>query len=446
VLTVLTAEKSIPMPKQIIPLSARKVETTRPTDKAQSLFDGGGLFLLISPQKYTADGKPLPALKGWRFKYRFEGKPCLISFGTYPTVSLEDARDRRQEAKTQLSRGINPSAERKGLKASIVAEVEVKRNTFEYIASQWFAVQEKEWSSGHAKKISDRLKADILPMLGSMFLSEITTRDVLSALRNVEARKAYETTHRVKTIIGQVFRYARVSSIPGVLTDPTEGLSKVLVHHQVKSMSAILDPVTLGRLLNDIDNYAGTFVVICALKLAPMLFVRPGELRHAKWADVDIGGAVWKLPVEDTKLALRDKAEQKGQVQTIPLSRQSVAILKQLHPYTSRSKHVFPGRAVSRVMSPNTINSALRTMGWDSDTVCGHGFRATARTMLHEILQFSPDAIEAQLGHRVPDRLGSAYNRAKHLEERIRMMQVWADYLDKIKGEQSLRITYNPSL
>lgn len=424
------------MPKQIIPLSARKVEMTKPTEKAQSLFDGGGLFLLIAPQKYTPEGKALPALKGWRLKYRFDGKPWLISLGVYPVISLEEARERRQEAKSMIARGINPSAERKAAKVTESFVVEVEGNTFEKVAREWFNIQEKEWSSSHAKKIMARLEIDALPMLGHLLISEITVKDVLATLRLVEARQAFETTHRVKTIIGQVFRYAKVSSMPGVLTDPTEGLSKVLVHHQVKSMSAILDPVELAILLRDIDAYAGTFIVKCALQLAPMLFVRPGELRHAKWIDVDLDEGVWRLPAEDMKMQQGEKAEQKGQMHSIPLSRQAVAIFKQLRPYTGRSQWVFPGRASSRVISPNTINSALRTMGWDKDQMTGHGFRATARTMLHETLNFSPDAIEAQLGHRVPDRLGSAYNRSKHLKERTKMMQAWADYLDLIKKMQ----------
>jgi len=427
------------MPKQIVPLTARKVRTTKPTDKAQSLFDGGGLFLLIGPQKYSPEGKPFSASKGWRLKYRFAGKPWQISLGVYPDISLEEARERRQEARSQIARGINPSAERKLRKSTESLIIEVQGNTFEKVAQQWFEIQEKEWTASHATKIMARLKTDIFPMLGSMLISEITTRDILEALRLVEARQAFETTHRVKTIIGQVFRYAKVSSMPGVLTDPTEGLSKVLVHHQTKSMSAILDPVTLGRLLVDIERYAGTFIVRCALQLAPMLFVRPGELRHAKWQDIDLDEGVWRLPAEEMKMMQGEKAKQQGQVHSVPLSRQAVEVFRKLHPYTNRSKYAFPGRARSRVMSPNTINSALRTMGWDGETVCGHGFRATARTMLHETLNFSPDAIEAQLGHRVPDRLGSAYNRSKHLTERVKMMQVWSDYLERLRYDAAER-------
>jgi integrase len=207
----------------------------------------------------------------------------------------------------------------------------------------------------------------------------------------------------------------------------------VLKQPAKKSMAAILDPVKLGRLLDDIDGYSGSHVVRSALKLAPMLFVRLGELRHAKWKDVDLERGVWNIPIEDMKHTLKEKARRKGQVHAVPLARQAVDVLKDLFPFTSRSEYVFPGRAASRVISENTVTQALRTMGYDGDTMTWHGFRATARTMLHETLSFSPDAIEAQLGHRVPDRLGDAYNRAKHLDERCRMMQVWADYLDGLR-------------
>jgi integrase len=278
------------------------------------------------------------------------------------------------------------------------------------------------------------MERDVLPPLGPKRISDITTKDVLAALRLVESRQAYESAHRIKTIIGQVFNFAIISDIPGVENNPAAGLGKVLKQPAKKNMAAILEPEKLGRLLRDIDAYAGSFVARCALQLAPMLFVRPGELRNAKWDDIDLDGAVWQLPIEYTKLVLKEKARRKGQVHTVPLAHQAVSVLRELHPFTGRSPCVFPGRAASRVMSENTVNQALRTMGWDGETVTGHGFRATARTMLHETLGFSPDAIEAQLGHRVPDRLGEAYNRSKHLEERRRMMQAWANYLDGLNG------------
>lgn len=421
------------MPKRVLPLSARRVETVKPGVKPQSLFDGMGLFLHVPVQKFNTEGKPLPVSKGWRFKYTFNGKSGMISFGVYPEVSLEEARKRRQQARSLLAQGINPSEERKRRKAEQTAEEQKHLNTLERIARQWFEIAQTEWTYGHSRTVLSRLERDILPPLGDKLISEITTKDVLQVLRLVEARQAYETAHRIKTIISQIFTFAIVSDIPGVAYNPAAGLSKVLKQPRTKSMAAILDPERLGMLLRDIDGYAGSHIVRCALKLSPMLFVRPGELRHAQWKDFDLDGQVWLLPIKDMKLTLREKEQRKGQTHTVPLARQAVKVLQDLYPYTSRSVYVFPGRAASRVMSENSVNQALRTMGWDSATVTAHGFRATARTMLHETLGFSPDAIEAQLGHRVPDRLGTAYNRTQHIEERTRMMQAWADYLDGLK-------------
>ncbi len=426
--------KVIPMSRSVTPISARKVETVKATEKPQTLFDGGGLFLFVPAKKLSKEGKPLPVAKWWRLKYNFNGKSCLLSLGTYPDISLEEARERRQKARNLLANGINPSEERKQRSAAESLSKEIERNTFERVARQWLEVARTEWTDGHTRTIISRLERDILPPLGNLLISEITTKDVLASLRLVEARQAYESAHRIKTIIGQVFNFAIVSDIAGVENNPAAGLSKVLKQPNKKSMAAILDPEKLGRLLADIESYAGSFVVRCALKLAPMLFVRPGELRHAKWEDVDMERLAWQLPVEDTKLTLKEKARRKGQVHTVPLSRQAVEVLQALQPFTGSSQYLFPGRAASRVLSENTVNQALRTMGWDRETVTGHGFRATARTMLHETLGFSPDAIEAQLGHRVPDRLGAAYNRTKHLDERYRMMQAWADYLDNLKA------------
>ena len=421
------------MPCKIVPLTDTQVKSYKAGDKPKTLFDGDGLFLYLPPKKYTKGGAPLPDSKLWRFKYTFEGRARIMSFGAYPGVSLAKAREKHKEAKTLLADDIDPQAEKKRRKAAVAQERERQENTFGKVAMQWYAIAQTEWTHGHARTVLSRLQRDILPPLGDKQISEITTRDVLDALRLVEARQAFETAHRIKTIIGQVFTFALISDIPGVNGNPAAGLNKALKQPRKKSMAAILDPDVLGRLLRDIDGYAGSHVVRCALKLSPMLFVRPGELRNAKWKDIDLDGRVWQLPVEDMKLTLKEKANRKGQVHTVPLARQAVKILRDLYPYTSRSAYVFPGRAASRVMSENTVNQALRTIGWDSDTVTAHGFRATARTMLHETLGFSPDAIEAQLGHRVPDRLGTAYNRTQHIDERTRMMQAWADYLDGLK-------------
>jgi len=428
----------MPMARQVLPLTEAKIRACKAADKPVTIFDGGGLFLYIPSKRTARNGGSLPDSKLWRFKYTYDGKSRLMSFGKYPSISLAKAREMHQAAKGLLADGVDPQDEKKQRKAASVREYEIQQNTLEKIARQWFEVAKTEWTYGHARTVLSRLERDILPPLGSMLISEITTKDVLAALRLVEARQAYESAHRIKTIIGQIFTFAIISDIPGVKNNPAAGLGKALKQPSKKSMSAILEPDILGQLLVDVDNYAGSFVARCALKLAPMLFVRPGELRNAKWNDIDLDGQVWNLPVEDMKLTLKEKIRRKGQIHTVPLARQAVEVLRDLHPFTSHSAYVFPGRAASRVMSENTVNQALRTMGYDRETVTGHGFRATARTMLHETLGFSPDAIEAQLGHRVPDRLGEAYNRTKHIEERSRMMQVWADYLDSLKLKKSI--------
>ena len=422
------------MARKIVPLTDTLIRKYRAIDKPTTLFDGGGLFLYVPAQRYTRDGKPLPDSKLWRYKYACEGRARIMSFGAYPVISLAKARDLHKEAKALLADGIDPQAEKKRRKAAVAREQEIQQNTLEKVARQWFEVAQTEWTYGHSRTVLSRLERDILPVLGNRLISEITTKDVLVALRLVEARQAYELAHRIKTVISQIFTFAIVSDIPGVAYNPAAGLSKVLKQPRTKSMAAILDPDMLGRLLRDIEGYAGSHIVRAALKLSPMLFVRPGELRNAKWNDIDLAGQVWRIPVEDMKFTLREKEQRKGQVHTVPLARQAIEVLQELQLFTGGSQYVFPGRAASRVMSENTVNQALRTMGWDSATVTAHGFRATARTMLHETLGFSPDAIEAQLGHRVPDRLGTAYNRTQHIEERKRMMQAWADYLDGLKG------------
>lgn len=419
------------MAKTIKPLTDKKIENTKPGAKPRHLFDGGGLFLLVMP----SGGKL------WRFKYRLDGRLCMLSLGKYPEVSLAAARQRREDARKQVVNGVNPSEARKQAKAKKALEQEIEGNTLEKVARDWYEIARHEWTEGHATTVLSRMERDIFPPLGKRLIHEITARDVLAALRLVEDRQAFESAHRIKTIIGQVFTFALITGIPGVENNPAAGLSKALKQPYKKSMAAILDPVKLGQLMRDIDGYAGSIVARCALKLAPLLFVRPGELRHAKWKDIDLNAGIWRLPVEDMKLTLKEKAKRKGQIHDVPLSAQAVDILRELYPYTSSGPFVFPGRSVSRVMSENTVNAALRSLGYDSETVTGHGFRATARTLLHETLGFSPDAIEAQLGHSVPDRLGTAYNRTKHIEERFKIMQQWSDYLGGLKtGNTTLTI------
>ena len=387
------------------------------------LFDGGGLFLYIPVARFDETGRPLQASKWWRFKYRFGGKGHLISFGTYPAVSLEQAREQRRSARLLLAQGINPSEDRRR-PALPVAEMSLV--TFASVAADWHAVASTDWAPGHARMIKSRMERYILPALGGMPIVEITTPIVMDVLRSIEEKGYIETTHRVRSIVSQVFVFAAVSGVPGVTGNPAHGIGRVLKRPATAHMSAILKADELGRLLRDIDSYPGSAVVASALRLAPMLFVRPGELRKAQWDHMDLDGGMWTIPAEEMKMRIPH---------VVPLSRQAVEVLRKLRPLTGREKYVFAGRSPSRPMSENTINVALRTMGWGPEKIVGHGFRATARTMLHERLGFTPDAIEAQLAHAVPDRLGGAYNRTQHIEERTRMMQAWADYLDELKGD-----------
>ncbi len=416
------------MPKQVSQLTSAKIKAAKPKDKDYSLFDGQGLYLFIPKKKESGKISKL-----WRFKYTFKGKACLISLGQYPQITLLEARQLRDEAKRKIAHGINPSQERKEKKQAEQLKDQREQNTFEHIAERWFKVAKHEWSSGHARTITGRLNRDILPILGKRPIHEITTKDILETLRLVEARAAYESAHRIKAIIGQVYTFALVENIPGVLNDPTQGLSKALKRPVKQKMPAITDPETLGRLLRDIDAYTGSHVVRCALRLAPMLFVRSGELRNMKWQDIDFDNATWNLPFEDMKFTKLEKAERKGQAHYVPLSTQSISILKELQPFTGDGKFCFPGRSSSRIISENTLNHALRNLGWSGETVVIHGFRATARTLIHEKLGFEPDVIELQLGHAVPDRLGDAYNRTKFMDKRKEMMQAWSDYIDQIK-------------
>ena len=397
------------MAKKVMPLSEMRVRTAKPKEKPYKLTDGDGLFLLITPQ----DGKY------FRFKYRFDGKEKLLAFGTYPEVSLADARQRRDEARKQIAHGIDPGAVRKAMKQ---AETEEKE-TFEVIAREWHTKFTPTWTPGHAETIMSRLERDLFPWIGKRPMSEIKAPELLAVLRRVESRGALESAHRIRTIAGQVFRYAVATG--RAERDPSTDLKGALPQPKENHHAAITDPKEVAPLLRAIDGYQGHFVVKCALRLAPMFFVRPGELRNAEWAEIDLEEAVWSIPAEKMKMK---------QAHIVLLCRQAIEILTELKELTGNSKYVFPsGRTFARPMSNNAILAALRRMGYDNDTMTGHGFRAMARTILDEILHENPYVIEAQLAHRVPDPLGRAYNRTTHLPERRKMMQRWADYLDGLK-------------
>jgi integrase len=399
-----------PMPKRIVPLTDIQVKNIKPQGKKFSQFDGGGLFLLVTP----TGGKL------WRFKYRYDGRSKLLALGTYPEVTLADARTKRDEARKQVAKGIDPGAVRKTQKQMMLQEKE----TFEAAALEWHRAFISTWTTRHAQTILSRLKHDLIPWLGSRPINEIKAPELLSVLRRAESRGALELAHRLRAISGQVFRYAVATG--KAERDPSADLRGALPPPKVKHHAAITDPKEVASLLKALEAYQGGFVVKCALRLAPLLFVRPGELRHAEWTEIDLDEAVWSIPAHKMKMK---------QAHIVPLCSQAIVILRDLHEYTGAGRYVFPSvRTHARPMSENTVNAALRHAGYDKDTMTGHGFRAMARTILDEILHIRPDYIEHQLAHAVRDPNGRAYNRTAHLEERRKMMQTWADYLDGLKA------------
>lgn len=395
------------MPKRIVPLSDLQVKNAKPRSTDYKLSDGYGLHLLV-----THTGGKL-----WRFQYRFDGKQKGLALGAYPEISLGDARQRRDEARKQLANDIDPSAARRLKKEEDV----VAGSTFELVAREWFEKNMPVWSKSHQETVKSRLERFVFPLIGSRPISELKAPDILAMLRPIEARGVIETTHRCKTYCGQVFRYAVATG--RVDRDPTSDLKGALQKKNGKHHAAITDPKELAALLRAIDDFGGTFVVKCALQLAPHLFIRPGELQKAKWSEFDLDVGEWRFFITKTKTN-----------HVVPLARQAIEILKGLHRVTGDSEYLFPSlRGNDRPMSNVAMLAALRRMGYSKEEMTVHGFRATARTILDEVLGFRPDFIEHQLAHAVRDPLGRAYNRTAHLEERRKMMQVWADYLDKIK-------------
>jgi len=397
-----------------------KVRNAKPGEKQKKIFDSDGMYLLVTPN----------GGKYWRLKYRYGGKEKALALGTYPEVSLADARQRREDARKLLANGVDPSAVKKALKAS---RADSDANSFEVVAREWHKKFKESWSPSHAQVTITRLERDIFPWMGKRPISDIEPLEVLAVLQRIESRGAVETARRMKIVCGQVFRYAVATG--RAKRDQTADLKGALKSVISKHMAALTDPKEVAPLLRAIDDYKGSFVVKCALRLAPMFFVRPGELRAAEWSEIDLDAAEWNIPIERMKLPLKTKQERKGQSHLVPLSNQAITILQELQPLTGRSKYVFPShRSPLRPMSDNAVLSALRRMGFAKDEMSGHGFRAMARTILDEVLQVRPDYIEHQLAHAVRDPNGRAYNRTAHLAERRKMMQTWADYLDGLKA------------
>jgi integrase len=398
-----------------MPLTDTAIRNAKPGAKPAKMFDERGLFLLVTP----AGGK------WWRFRYKFDGKEKLLSLGIYPDVSLKAARERRDEARKLLANTVDPGQHRKVAKA---ARAERAANSFEAVAREWFAKYSSTWAPGHSEKIIRRLERDLFPWIGGRPVAEITPPELLAVLRRIEVRGAVETAHRAKQNAGQVFRYAVATG--RAARDPSQDLRGALTPWKPKHYPAITDPQEIGALLRAIDAFTGTLSVKCALCLAPMLLVRPGELRQAEWAEVDLDAKTWSIPAEKMKTRLPH---------LVPLPTQALHILRELHPLTGHGRFVFPGvRDHAHPMSENTVNMALRRMGYPKEVMTGHGFRAMARTVLDEVLGVRPDFIEHQLAHAVRDPNGRAYNRTAHLKQRREMMQGWADYLDGLKARDNV--------
>ena len=392
-----------------MPLTDTHIKTIKYTGKPKKYFDGGGLFLFVS-----ATGSKL-----WRMAYRFEQKENLLSFGEYPAVSLKDARERREEAKKMLAKGIDPSMHKKAVKAAQLSEM---NDTFQNIALEWHQTRTEEFSDKHRGTIMFRLETYLFPAIGKAHIAKLEPQDILAVIRPIEQKGLFETARRLLQIVSQVFRYAVVTG--RARHNIAADLSGALRPRKVTHRAAVKGTQKVGQLLRDIDSYEGYFPIVCALRLAPLVFVRPTELRAAQWREFDLEGREWRIPAERMKMK---------QMHIVPLATQAIAILGELHPFSGGGKYLFPSiRTETRPISDATLLNALRRMGYAKDEMCTHGFRSIASTLLNE-LGYNKDWIERQLAHGERDEVRAAYNYAEYLPERKRMMQEWADYLSALR-------------
>jgi integrase len=396
-------------------LSDTKIRNAKPRKKAFKLYDEGGLYLIVKPS----------GARWWRVRYHWRGKEQLLSVGVYPEVSLATARERCADTHKLVANGINPSSHRQQKK---VAERESSERTYEAIAKQWLELTGKarEWTADHIERVHRRQEVHAWPWIGVKPIAEVTDADVLACLKRVVDRGLLDTAHRLRADTHAIFAYAKkwklVPHNPVADLRDSDTLPKLKVTHN----AAITDPRAFGVLLRALDTYPGSFVVRCALKLQALVFVRPGELRAAVWSEFDLANAEWRIPAARMKM---------GEQHIVPLARQALEILRELHPFTGPDGFVFPqARSPSRPISGNTLGAALRTLGFSADQHSAHGFRSTASTLLNESGMWHPDAIERQLAHGERNKVRVAYNSAQHLVERRKMMQAWADYLDALKA------------
>jgi integrase len=387
-------------------LSEARVRTARPKPKPYKLYDERGLYLRVE----TGGGRL------WRFRYRYGGVEKLLSLGAYPDVALKRAREKRDDARRLLVEGIDPSVQRQ-------AERTMQQGTFEGVAREWLARQGKSLADGTVAILSARLENYLYPYLGSRPIAAITAPELLAALRRIEARGRNETAHRARALTGRVFRYAIATG--RAERDVSADLRDALAPVKARNFAAIVEPARVGALLRAIDGYVGQPVTAAALRIAPLTFVRPGELRAAEWSEFDLPNAEWRIPGSRMKM---------GEQHIVPLARQALGILSELQPLTQRSRYVFPSLlSRDRPMSENTVNAALRRLGYSREEQTGHGFRTIASTLLNE-QGFPPDVIELQLAHAERNKVRAAYNKAQRLVERRKMMQAWANYLDALRA------------
>ena len=391
-------------------LSNTAIINAKAEQKRYKLHDKDGLFLQVNPN----------GSKWWRLKYRFEGKEKSISLGVYPHISLSQARERKDAAKKLLAIGINPSENRKEAKALTKLNTE---NSFEAVAREWWQSHMTNKAESHKEKVIRRFELYLFPWIGKKPIATITAPQILETIKRIEKQNKLETAHRTLQTAGQVFRYAVQTG--RAVRDVTADLKGALPATTVKHMAAFTEPKDVADLLRAFDAFNGTLTVQCAIKLAPLVFVRPSELRMARWADIDLENGTWQYLVSKTKTD-----------HLVPLSNQALNILREIYPLSGHGEYVFQGgHSPLKPMSESAVNAALKRMGYDTQKdITGHGFRAMARTILHERLNIDPAIIEHQLAHKVPDTLGAAYNRTKFIEQRKIMMQAWADYLDELKA------------
>jgi integrase len=404
------------MPKRIPPLTDLQVKRAKPKDRSYKIADGEGMYLLIT----TSGGKL------WRLDYRYADKRKTLALGQYPDVSLSQAREQRQKARQLLAKGLDPAEVRK---TEELKKIERRANTFENLALEWHKRQTDSLAQKTKQMLLSRLNNDVLPVIGDIPLSNLTPRVILkNVLRPIEGRGAIETAHRVRGLVSQILRYGvACGKCERDFTIDLRGALKPIqrTHHAALDTGGTTDPKKVGALLRAIDTYDGYFVVKCALRLHPLVATRPGELRHAEWSEIDFDSATWAIPAGRMKMK---------NPHIVPLSPQAITILHELYSLTGEGKYLFPSiRSTRRPISNNTMNAALRRLGYTRDEIVSHGWRAIFRTLADEVLQERPEIIEAQLAHQVKDALGRTYNRTSFLAERCQLMNKWGQYLEELK-------------